>query len=175
MFEKLGDAVLVGVGEGVPCNGCVACCKHEVVVLFPEKGDDPSQYDCVEIEIEGVVEKRHALRHKDNGDCVYLGEKGCTIYDRTPAVCREFDCRTYFLAMDRNERRLHIRKGEDGINNRVEIFEAARKRLHTLTPEQRVLAMHIRANNTLPKPDVAAKEGRRFAEEFKRGVPLKKP
>ena len=40
-----------------------------------------------------------------SGDCVYLGEGGCTIHDRAPSACRDFDCREYFKSHSRNERR----------------------------------------------------------------------
>lgn len=33
------------------------------------------------------------LAHKDNGDCIYLGDTGCTIHERKPQQCREMDCR----------------------------------------------------------------------------------
>lgn len=174
---KFGEGyVMETFGEDVPCNGCVACCKKEVVVLFPEKGDDVSQYDHVEIEVEGVG-IRHALRHKNNGDCVYLGESGCTIHDRLPSVCKAFDCRMYLLSMYREERRRHIRMGDSGVNNRREIFKAANKILHTLTPDQIQASLWIRENSTIPKPDQAARDEKRFAGEFRRGMDqlLKKP
>ena len=28
-----------------------------------------------------------------NGDCLYLGPKGCEVYADRPVVCRTFDCR----------------------------------------------------------------------------------
>ena len=33
------------------------------------------------------------LDHKSNGDCIYLGDTGCTIHARRPQMCRELDCR----------------------------------------------------------------------------------
>lgn len=33
------------------------------------------------------------LAHKPNGDCVYLGDRGCTIQDDKPQMCGEMDCR----------------------------------------------------------------------------------
>ena len=63
-------------------------------------------------------------RHK-NGDCVYLGEAGCMIYDRRPVICRGFDCRKLFLRQSREERRQWIR---DKMVSR-DVYAAARKRL----------------------------------------------
>lgn len=131
----------------VPCNGCTACCRGgELVVLFEEEGDRPETFE------HDAVETPHGtlllLRHRPNGDCVYLGEHGCTIYHRAPAVCRRFDCRQYFLSMPRNERR----QIERHAGAKVKIFEAARERLSSLTPAERADAMRRRV---LPRPEVS--------------------
>lgn len=42
-------------------------------------------------EIDDVV----YLARKPNHDCIYLTDAGCSIYDRRPIVCREWDCRNY--------------------------------------------------------------------------------
>jgi Fe-S-cluster containining protein len=65
------------------------------------------------------------LSQHDNGDCVYLGDGGCTIYDRRPAVCRGFDCRRLFMSQSRDERRQWIK---DKMVSR-DVYAAARKRL----------------------------------------------
>jgi Fe-S-cluster containining protein len=66
------------------------------------------------------------LKRRPNGDCVYLGENGCTIHDRAPTVCRVFDCRDAYLNFmqhPRSERRRMIR--EKYVD--PEIFEIGRK------------------------------------------------
>ena len=72
----------------VPCNGCTLCCHGDAIRLLP--GDDPRLY-------KTVAHDRFAdqlmLDHKPNGDCVYLGDGGCTIQDTKPLMCREMDCR----------------------------------------------------------------------------------
>ena len=73
----------------VPCNGCTACC-HGPIVLQPAHGDDPSQYETVSDSAWGVK-----LAQKPDGSCHYLVPGGCSIWNRRPAVCRAFDCRTY--------------------------------------------------------------------------------
>lgn len=69
----------------VNCNGCTACCRGWDIELQPQ--DDWSQYD----------HSGGKLTRKPDGSCVYLGDKGCTIHDRAPYVCRKFDCRVRFL------------------------------------------------------------------------------
>lgn len=66
------------------------------------------------------------LSQHANGDCVYLGDGGCTIYDRRPVVCRGFDCRRLFLSQSRDERRQWIK---DRMVSR-DVYAAARKRLN---------------------------------------------
>jgi Fe-S-cluster containining protein len=68
----------------VDCGTCRACCSHTIVL--PLEGDDPS-LDWVPNH-EGIT----VLNKRENGDCVYLGPQGCTIWGRHPKICRVFDC-----------------------------------------------------------------------------------
>jgi len=76
------------MNSGLPslkCGGCVLCCQHTDIWL--QRGET-QRYD-------RTLETGHwRLRRLPNGDCVYLDRvSGCTIYDRRPQVCRDFDCR----------------------------------------------------------------------------------
>ena len=95
----------------VPCNGCTLCCRGELIVLHPEEGDDPSRYDTVMVHSGGEIGDVFALKNKANGDCIYLGESGCTIHDRRPLVCRAYDCRDNYLTTPRHKRRRMIAEG----------------------------------------------------------------
>lgn len=78
----------------VPCNGCTACCENDLIVLHPEEGDDPSQYETMAAinPVSGLP--CLALKHKPEGGCVYLERGvGCTIHGRAPVICKTFDCR----------------------------------------------------------------------------------
>jgi Fe-S-cluster containining protein len=112
----------------VPCNGCRACCINDLILLDPEHGDDPAQYETQDVVNPITGQKGLALTHKPNGECTYLGPDGCTIHERAPAICRKFDCRKMFLKFSRTERRRLIKAG---MADR-EKFDAGRKRLHTL-------------------------------------------
>lgn len=73
----------------VPCNGCTACCrgpgrKHLRVKRVEER-------NFATVAINGY---RH-LRQSIDGTCEHVTERGCAIYDRRPAACREFDCREH--------------------------------------------------------------------------------
>lgn len=114
--------------SNVPCNGCTACCQGDMILLHPEHGDDPKQYACHD-EVNPIDGKTYkTLDHQANGNCVYLGESGCTIHDRAPIVCREFDCRIMFSMLDRNTRRRMVSSKLFS----KEVLAAGRKRLHTL-------------------------------------------
>ena len=71
----------------VACGSCYECCRNDAIFMHPECGDVASEY------LTEPYEGRTILQHKPNGDCVYLDRAtGCTIHERRPTVCREFDC-----------------------------------------------------------------------------------
>ena len=112
----------------VPCNGCQACCTNELLILHPEHGDRPGDYLTKVVRHPFTGEIVLGLQQKDNGDCIYLGERGCTIHERRPAMCREFDCRRFvegLLAMPRAERRRIMREG----HVTKDVVEAGKARL----------------------------------------------
>ena len=72
----------------VPCDGCTRCCHNDAVRLLAS--DDLSQY---QTEPHPYMPEARMLAHKPNGDCLYLGNEGCTIHATKPLMCREMDCR----------------------------------------------------------------------------------
>lgn len=69
------------------CGGCRKCCLGDKIMLLP--GDDPSQFKTV---AEGG---RLVLQRGFDGNCVYLGATGCSIYGAQPKMCQAMDCRRY--------------------------------------------------------------------------------
>ena len=91
----------------VPCGSCKLCCQNfTVVVVMRDQGDDPETF-----ETDGDGDDLLTLKHKPNGDCIYLGEDGCTIHDRAPTMCRVFDCREQHAMYSRKRRRIMLRAG----------------------------------------------------------------
>lgn len=129
LFDARGSKL---VRTTVPCNGCRACCLHDAIFLHPECGDDPDAYETELVEYPIMVNGRRikapALKHKPDGSCVYLGPHGCTIHDRAPAICKEFDCRRLYQSMTRAERRRRVRQG---VLDKA-VLDAGRDRLNTL-------------------------------------------
>lgn len=112
----------------VPCDGCTACCHFDLVVLHPAEGDDPSQYQTVKAVHPLSGKPILALARQANGDCIYLGPQGCTIHDRAPLICREFDCRRWYRSKTRVERRRMVARG----HFTDAVFAAGRARVGTL-------------------------------------------
>lgn len=95
--------------RAVPCNGCTACCNYGVALT---DDDDPSKY-----ETRKVGDRIHTAL-QDDGTCLYRAVNGCTIWERRPTICRQFDCRDWL--------------GRDGLLTSEE--EAAAKRLNEQDP-----------------------------------------
>ena len=76
--------ILQGQAAKIDCGDCHACCKGQVIGLFP--GDDTTRGDW---EFSGPA---MVLKQKTNGDCIHLGAGGCAIYATRPVICRAFDC-----------------------------------------------------------------------------------
>lgn len=124
----------------VPCNGCRACCRDNFVPIDESNGDVLADYKTRFATLSPIAESFPILDHKPNGECIYLGDTGCTIWNRRPYMCRIYDCRAQFLSMTRAERRRNIKLGI----LKPAIFEAAKARLDTLTDEQRRTAIAMR-------------------------------
>jgi uncharacterized protein len=118
-MTKLGD---------VPCGPCHACCRAELIVLVPDAGDDIASYEHEIVAVPPMMMEMAVLKHKKNGDCVYLDRNGCTIHHRRPIICREFDCRAFFLSKTRAERHEHRKAGAIA----RAVLNAGRERVKTL-------------------------------------------
>ncbi len=94
----------------VPCGSCHLCCKL-MTPLRPEFGDKIEEYDWARWYDGDGTFRSFILMRKPNGDCVYLTDAGCSIHDRAPSICREFDCRSAWSNSDRNGRRAAIKEG----------------------------------------------------------------
>lgn len=97
----------------VRCNGCTACCEEDLIVLHPDKGDQPQLYLTMTVTHPVFGTPAIALQKQPDGKrCVYLEPgKGCRIYGHRPLICREFDCRRFVKRFSRHERKLMLEKG----------------------------------------------------------------
>ena len=102
----------MSTARSVPCNGCTLCCVNDLIVLHPECGDDAGSY-ITTAAFNPITGKPVLALAKQPGSnrCIYLGDAGCTIHDRAPVICKEFDCGGLYLRFDRATRRRVVRSG----------------------------------------------------------------
>ena len=75
----------------VPCGECNACCRGPVKTLL-RPTDHGKGYKVRTVDWAGDI--RIALRiDHDTGNCIYLIDGKCSIYDNRPETCRMYDCR----------------------------------------------------------------------------------
>lgn len=117
--------------QTVPCGACRICCQKSLILILPEHGDDPLQYRTKQL--NGLT----VLEHKENGDCIYLDEHGCSIHGRAPIICRVYSCVDQYRSMSRAERKQAIK---DKLLSK-DVVDAARARLH-LVPAHPVERLH---------------------------------
>ena len=110
-------------------------------MLQPAKGDVVESYlhwvmdgpivEAIALSLGIDTKTLPVLQRRSNGDCIYLGPKGCMIHDRAPVMCRSFDCRKFYL------------KWKQSGGQRIDkihqpIVEAGRKRVDTLSLQERL-------------------------------------
>lgn len=91
--KKLDD---VDAGPAVSCATCKACCCRLEVMLMGE--DDIPRRFTTEDQWGGWV-----MRRRDDGWCAALDRNTmlCTIYQRRPGICREFEEGEYECLVER--------------------------------------------------------------------------
>jgi Fe-S-cluster containining protein len=124
----------------VPCGGCTQCCNsNQGLFLHPEQGDDVGSYQ-YKVAADRAGNPVFLLATTAGGACVYLGDLGCTIYERRPLLCRSFDCRKHYLTLPRQDRDNLVRLE---LSSRA-VFNAGRARLKTLSAAERQACLKTR-------------------------------
>lgn len=125
----------------MPCDGCTECCRsNQGLVLHPEQGDDVDSYEHRILARRATGEPVFVLATDASGRCVYLGDRGCTIYERRPLLCRTFDCRKHYLMLPRQDRDNLVKLG---LSSRG-VFNAGRSRVKTLSAAERDECIKVR-------------------------------
>lgn len=113
----------------VPCGSCRRCCQgNSIVMLLEHEGDWVATYEHEIVDLPGAG-RGPILKRRPNGDCIYLGEQGCTIHGRAPVICKVFDCRNAFAAFMQHapsDRRRMIKAGaidKDILNRGRDLLE----------------------------------------------------
>lgn len=90
-LEKFKRAQLERSSISTPCGACDICCRSGYEVT-PEEGDNLSLFT------GRTPDEKPILPLSEDGSCGYLGEEGCTVYERRPTQCRLYDCRPMAIA-----------------------------------------------------------------------------
>jgi len=85
----------------IECGECRKCCQwgregKRIGAIITTKEVMSNQYEFTKVASVFRLNVNH------EGDCIYLGEKGCTIHDTKPEWCRTFDCRELFTSTEKN-------------------------------------------------------------------------
>lgn len=98
----------------IQCGACTLCCRGQIIVLHPERGDDPKAF-VTRAGLHPITgEPAYIIPNKPDGSCHYLGAEGCTIWNRHPIMCRTYRCDEDFLKfkkLSRPDRRRRMRAG----------------------------------------------------------------
>jgi hypothetical protein len=92
-----------------PGGACTACCHYPGIVVDEKRDRKRLAHLVTERSPDGEL----VLQRRSDRACVHLGERGCTVYEQRPAVCRTFDCRI-FAAMGLVKRWAPITKRRAG-------------------------------------------------------------
>lgn len=92
--------------SSVPCGTCNLCC-HGRVFLSPD--EDATGLEVV-VESAPMMgphagKKLRRLATTASGVCVHLEHGKCTVYERRPRICRQFDCREHYHLPSAERRR----------------------------------------------------------------------
>lgn len=120
-----------------PCGTCNACCRAGYEVDL-RRGDDFTLAH--HANADGIP----ILDHAADGACVYLVDGACSVYERRPQACREYDCRAFAysgLIPDID----HIRKAAQRWSIRDAFKTRADKEAHVAL---RLAAMHCYAETS---------------------------
>lgn len=80
------------------CTGCGVCCKLFLINLSQKEYESGSyqtmffQNDFIESFKQAKKYGAHLLAKKNDGSCIYLNDKKCSIHSTRPFVCRQFFC-----------------------------------------------------------------------------------
>jgi Fe-S-cluster containining protein len=77
-----------------PCGDCSACCKHYKDIILQ---DDELEVFGWKMDDTPTADGRQRLKMKEDGSCIYLSDRGCSIYEQRPIACRHFDCRDFAM------------------------------------------------------------------------------
>ena len=99
-LARMRASLLGDVGTDVPCGSCVGCCVSSYHI--PIRPEDAAAREVIPKELlvaaPGQPEGHLMMGYMDDGTCPMLRVGQCSIYDRRPQTCRDYDCRIFAAA-----------------------------------------------------------------------------
>lgn len=120
----------------VPCGSCTACCTSSYFIhIAPDETDAlaaiPKKWL---VKAPGLPKGHVLLGYDEKGHCPMFRENRCSIYDRRPRTCRQYDCRLYAVTETAPEDDRH------GIRGAISQW-----RVQAKTPREQDLLRAVRA------------------------------
>jgi len=88
------------VGTDVPCGDCDGCCVSSYSILV--RPTDTQALAAIPpdllVDVPTLKAGIKAMGYLPNGKCPMLSGSKCSIYDRRPQTCRDYDCRIFAAA-----------------------------------------------------------------------------
>lgn len=87
-------------GTQVPCGDCVGCCVSSYHIALRPQDEHVAALVPAE-HLLSTLDARSGYRYmgyRDDGTCPMLVERRCTVYERRPQTCRDYDCRVFSAA-----------------------------------------------------------------------------
>jgi uncharacterized protein len=99
-LARMRASLLGDVGTDVPCGSCVGCCVSSYHI--PIRPEDAAAREVIPTKLlvaaPGQSEGHLMMGYMDDGTCPMLRAGQCSIYDRRPQTCRDYDCRIFAAA-----------------------------------------------------------------------------
>jgi Fe-S-cluster containining protein len=99
-LSQMRPSLLSDAGSDVPCGTCVGCCVSAYHI--PIRPQDARARASIPREFlvtaPGQPADHAMMKYLDDGTCPMLSAGRCTIYDRRPQTCRDYDCRIFAAA-----------------------------------------------------------------------------
>jgi Fe-S-cluster containining protein len=148
---------------GYACAACGRCCQGKVIPVNPYEVLRIARHlgvTTTEVLANDSANDGATLRQNERGDCVYFGERGCTVHPARPLACRLYPLGRY-RAPDGTERFAEVvphpeSAGRSGLAGRVRDYLAAQGADAYIEWSDRYLALLRRMIATLAaQPDGA--------------------
>jgi Fe-S-cluster containining protein len=99
-LARMRASLLGDVGTDVPCGTCVGCCVSSYHI--PIRPEDAAAREAIPAELlvaaPGQAKGHLMMGYMEDGTCPMLRAGQCSIYDRRPQTCRDYDCRIFAAA-----------------------------------------------------------------------------